>query len=61
MTSFDHWQPKTIHIHEHEIRSPKDWPEAVEELVEVLKLRAYDSVFPTLPPTVGISENIHSK
>ncbi|TFK47131.1 hypothetical protein OE88DRAFT_818527 [Heliocybe sulcata] len=46
-------QPQTIHIHEHEICSPEDWPEQVEcqWLVDVLNLRADDSAFPTFLPT----------
>ncbi|KAL1660544.1 hypothetical protein GGF50DRAFT_118832 [Schizophyllum commune] len=44
-------QPRTIHIHEHEIISPDDWPEEVGVLVKALKLRADDSAFPAIPPT----------
>ena len=47
-------QPRTIHIHEHEIISPEDWPEEVGVLVKALKLRADDSAFPAIPPTVRV-------
>ncbi|TRM69157.1 hypothetical protein BD626DRAFT_6767 [Schizophyllum amplum] len=45
-------QPKTIHVYQHEIGASNDWPEAVEALVEALKLREDDSAFPEFVRTL---------